>query len=75
MAKISVSLEDDLLAAIRAEAADGNVSGWLADAARRKLRARALRAYADEVERESGPLTPDELGLARTWLSSATPPS
>jgi hypothetical protein len=31
MAKISVSLDDELLEAIRADAPHGNVSGWLAD--------------------------------------------
>ena len=75
MAKISISLSDELLDAIRADASGGNVSGWLADAAERKLRILALHAYADEVEAASGPLTEDELEAARGWLSSATPQS
>lgn len=75
MAKISVSLDDELLDAIRADAPRGNVSGWLADAADRKLRARALHAFADEVEAATGPLEARELERARAWLSSATPRS
>jgi hypothetical protein len=72
MAKISVSLDDSLLDAIRASAEEGNVSGWLADAAQRKLRADALNAYADEVEATTSPLTEQELAHARAWLSSVT---
>jgi hypothetical protein len=75
MAKISVSLDDELLQAIRADAPAGNVSAWLSDAARRKLRVQALHAYAEEVEATSGPLTEQELEQARRWLSSATPRS
>lgn len=72
MAKISVSLDDELLAAIREDALGGTVSGWLADAAQRKLRVQALHAFADEVEASSGPLSAEELDRARAWLSSAT---
>jgi hypothetical protein len=72
VAKISVSLDDSLLDEIRASAQQGNVSGWLADAAQRKLRADALNAYADEVEVATGPLTDQELAHARAWLSSVT---
>lgn len=75
MAKISVSLDDELLAEIRAAAPAGNVSRWLAEAAARELRFRALRAYADEVEADSGPFTEAELAKADKWLSSATRPS
>jgi Arc/MetJ-type ribon-helix-helix transcriptional regulator len=72
MAKISISLDDTLLAAIRQQAPSGNVSGWLAEAAERRLRNEALRAYAAEVEAESGPFTSEELEAARAWLPSAT---
>ena len=73
MAKISVSIDDDLLASIREQTGqEGSVSGWLADAADRKLRTQALHAYADQVEAAAGPLTPAELTEARSWLSSAT---
>jgi len=72
VAKISVSLDDELLAAIRSDTGPGGVSGWLADAADRKLRAQALRAYADDVEAASGPFSDIELAQARAWLSSAT---
>jgi hypothetical protein len=75
MAKISVSLEDGLLESIRADADEGNVSSWLADAAQRKLRSRALHDYADDVEAASGPLTDVELEQGHAWLSSATPRS
>jgi hypothetical protein len=41
------------------------VSGWLADAAERKLRADSLHAYTDEVEAASGPPTDRDLADAR----------
>lgn len=77
MAKVSVSLDDELLAAIREQTEPGEdtVSGWLADAAARKLRAQALHTYADAVEATSGPLTQAEVTEAQRWLSSVTPRS
>lgn len=75
MAKISVSLDDALLERIRDNAPGRNVSGFLAEAAERELRRRALRAYVEEVEAETGPLTEKELEEGRRWLSSLTRPS
>lgn len=57
MAKISVSLEDDLALALRREAA-GNVSQFVARAVREALaRAQMLRAL-DELDEEFGPVDP-----------------
>jgi Arc/MetJ-type ribon-helix-helix transcriptional regulator len=57
MAKISVSLEDDLASALRHEAA-GNVSQFVARAVQEALaRAQMLRAL-DELDDELGPVDP-----------------
>ena len=57
MAKISVSLEDDLAMALRHEAA-GNVSQFVARAVQEALaRAQMLRAL-DELDDELGPVDP-----------------
>jgi hypothetical protein len=76
MAKISVSLEDDLYRRVRDAAGSDGVSGWLADAAAARLRANALRAVADEIAEETGgPYTERELGEARKWLHSSSTPA
>jgi hypothetical protein len=76
MAKISVSLEDDLYQRVRDAAGPDGVSGWLADAAATRLRANGLRAVAEEIAAETGgPFTEDELSEARRWLPSSSTPA
>ncbi len=76
MAKISVSLEDDLYQRVRDAAGSDGVSGWLADAAATRLRADSLRAVADEIAEETGgPYTERELSEARKWLPSSSTPA
>jgi hypothetical protein len=73
MAKISVSLEDDLYRQVRDAAGPAGVSGWLAAAAAARLRAEALREVADEIaEATGGPYTARELEEAREWLPSSS---
>jgi hypothetical protein len=73
MAKISVSLEDDLYGRIRAVAGSEGVSGWLATAAAARLRTDALLAVADEIAHETGgPFTEQELSEAGRWLPSSS---
>ena len=61
MAKLSVSLEDDLAAQLK-EAAGDNVSAFVAGAVRRQLEQQQLGAFLAELEDELGP--PDEAELA-----------
>ena len=76
MAKISISLEDDLYQRVRDAAGADGVSGWLADAAAARLRANALRAVANEIAEETGgPYTEHELSEARKWLPSSSTPA
>jgi hypothetical protein len=73
MAKISVSIEDDLYQRVRAAAGSNGVSSWLADAAAARLRTEALRAVAHEIALASGgPYTARELNEARQWLPSSS---
>ena len=73
MAKISVSLEDDLYARVREASGSEGVSGWLAAAASARLRADALRAVAEEIAQGTGgPFTDQELAEARRWLPSSS---
>lgn len=75
MAKISVSLEDDLYRQVRDAAGSDGVSGWLAVAATARLRAEALRAAADEIaDATGGPYTEREMREARAWLPSSSMP-
>jgi hypothetical protein len=76
MAKISVSLKDDLYQRVRDAAGADGVSGWLADAAATRLRADALHAVAGEIATSTGgPYTEQELSEARTWLPSSSTPA
>lgn len=76
VAKISVSLEDELYQQVRAAAGSDSVSGWLADAASARLRGDAMRAVAQEIaDATGGPYTERELSEARTWLPSSSTPA
>ena len=73
MAKISVSLQNDLYARVREASGSEGVSGWLAAAASARLRADALRAVAEEIAKDTGgPFTEKELAEARRWLPSSS---
>jgi hypothetical protein len=76
MAKISVSMDDDLYRRVRDAAGPNGVSSWLANAAATHLRADGLRAVAQEIAEETGgPFTEDELSEARRWLPSSSTPA
>lgn len=70
MAKISVSLDDELLAELK-EAAGSNVSGFIASAVRRQLRRKDLEAFLSELEEELGPPSGDELAEAAAAFDRA----
>lgn len=59
-ARLAISLDSNLADQIREAAGDETVSGWLSDAAERKLRAQGLRRVVADWEAEHGPLTPAE---------------
>jgi hypothetical protein len=76
VAKISVSLEDELYRRVRDAAGPEGVSGWLAGAAAARLRAGALRTVAQEIAHSSGgPYTERELSEAKRWLHSSSTPA
>jgi hypothetical protein len=75
VAKISISLEDDLYSQVRDAAGVDGVSGWLATAAADRLRIEALRTVANEIaDRTGGAYSERELGEARQWLPSSSTP-
>ena len=72
MAKLSVSLPDDLVQDLKAEAND-NVSAFVTVAVRHELDRRRLFAFVNELEEELGPA--DEAEVARyseLFASAAT---
>jgi hypothetical protein len=76
MAKISISLDDDLYRRVRDDAGPDGVSGWLAAAAAARLRANVLRDVAREIAQATGgPYTEHELSKAREWLPSSSTPA
>ena len=69
--EISVSLDPELGAAIRAAAAEAGqpLSAWLAEAAASKLRAGALARFLDDWEAEYGVLSATEIAQAERELA------
>jgi hypothetical protein len=69
--KVAVSLEKGLADAIEAAAArenGGNVSGWLAEAARERLRLNAMREALAAYEATHGVITEQQMAEAdRLW--------
>ena len=66
--KLAISFAAPLAADVRLAAAqqtDGNVSAWLAEAAREQLRQMHLKAAIEAYEAEHGVITEDELAEIR----------
>jgi len=64
--RFAVSFEPELARAVRKAAGDEATSAWLADAARRKLRAEGLLRVVAEWEKTHGEITKSELdGVVR----------
>ncbi len=64
MARFTMSLDEDLARAVRKAAGKQAISAWLADAARRKLRAQGLLQVVGEWEVQHGRLLDSELAAA-----------
>ena len=64
VARIAVSFDKKLASAVRRAAGSEPTSTWLADAARRKLRAQGLERVVREWEAEHGELLAPELRAA-----------
>jgi hypothetical protein len=64
VARFAVSFNTDLARAVRRAAGTEPTSAWLADAARRKLRAEGLLAVVGDWENQHGTLSDAELRLA-----------
>jgi len=69
--KLAISLDDRLAKEVRRAAkaeARGNISAWLADAARLRLRQIAAKEALRAYEAEAGEITDDELRqVRRLW--------
>lgn len=65
VARLAISFDRELARAVRRAAGKEPTSAWLADAARRKLRAEALLREVQAWEAEHGQFTPSELKRAR----------
>lgn len=72
--KIAISLPADLALAIAAAAAKEHVSvsGWLAEAAARRLRRRSAIQALKDYESEFGEISEDELAEVDKWLANSS---
>lgn len=71
--RLAISLDAALASQIREAADGGTVSGWLADAAERKLRAQGLGEVVADWEAEHGTFTVAERRRARRELGLTGP--
>lgn len=75
VAKISISLDDDIYQRVREVAGERGVSAWIAETAAARLRREVLREVVNEIVEETGrPITEREREEARRWLSSSSTP-
>ena len=65
VARFAISFDEELARAVRRAAGEEPMSAWLADAARRKLRAEGLLRAVGEWEKEHGELGEAELLAVR----------
>jgi len=73
VAKISISIDDDLYQRVRLAAGKEGVSAWLAATAEARLRRDILHEVAEEIAEETGgPITEQEREEARRWLFSSS---
>jgi hypothetical protein len=68
VARLAISFDEDLARDVRRAAGKQPTSAWLADAARRKLRAEGLMKAVASWEAEHGALTEAELRAASRAL-------
>lgn len=71
--RLAISIDPELADQTRDAADGGTVSGWLADAAERKLRAQGLKQVVADWEAEHGTLTTAERRRARRDLGLTDP--
>ncbi len=62
--RLAISFDRDLARRVRRAAGKQPTSAWLADAARRKLRAEGLLGVIEDWENEHGGITAEELARA-----------
>jgi hypothetical protein len=63
VARLAISLDEDLARTVRKAAGRQPISAWLADAARRKLRAEGLLRVVSQWEERHGTLLEAELSF------------
>lgn len=65
VSKVSLSIDEDVLAAVRERAGRREMSAYVTEALRRQLQQDRLTELLDEMDRESGPIPADVMEEAR----------
>lgn len=75
IAKVSLSLDHDLVAAARQRAGSRRLSGYVNEALRRRLQRDRLTELLTEMDAAQGPVDPAVLEeVRRAWPDPAAPP-
>jgi Arc/MetJ family transcription regulator len=67
MSRITITVDDDVLAEVRSIVAPGEVSAYVLEALRQRLRRDPLQGLLDQLDEWYGPLTDDEKAEGDQW--------
>jgi hypothetical protein len=67
--RITVSLDDDVAAQLKDRIPPGEVSAFVLEAIRQRLRVHPLRELLDELDVIYGPLSDEDREQGRAWLA------
>ncbi len=68
--RITITIDQDTYDELRAAAPSGEVSAFVVDALRSKLRRSSLRQLLDDLDEIYGPLTDDDMKAGAEWLEA-----
>ena len=67
MSRITITVDDDVLAEVRSIVAPGEVSAYVLEALRQRLRCDPLQRLLDQLDEWYGPLTDEERAEGDQW--------
>ena len=71
MSRITITVDDDVLAEVRSIVAPGEVSAYVLEALRQRLRRDPLQRLLDQLDEWYGPLTDEEKAEGERWVNES----
>ena len=70
--RITITIDEDVLAELRSQVGPGDVSAYVSEAIRSRLRKDPIMQLIEQLGDLYGPLTDDELTKGRQWAAEIT---